>query len=417
MMLRKAKVLAGWSMADLAHIVATFGEVLHVAGIPATPERRARFAQAIVEVDPTQVEQLYWVGRVTLLSSREQIEIYDLVFNQVFRGIVDLNDVNNSSDTPNPENAKESGDQQPARDHTNENESRPNPAGSSSTPGEKSEDSQDTDPPALLAPASDDERLKDSNFADCTEDELKLIAALVAKLPLVPPRRPSRRNKRHRSGQKIDMRSTIRNSYSTAGDPVDLRYRKHKDRPRRVVLIADVSGSMEPYSRIYLHLMLGAVRALHAEAFVFATRLTRLTRFLGTGDPDISYRRVAQNTPDWFGGTRIGKTLLEFIRDHGQRGIARGAVIVIVSDGWETDDPEILKQAMQRLSRLSHHIIWVNPRKAATNYEPLVAGMAAALPYVDTFVSGHSIRALQEVMDAIRNARDRAPADFRQFAA
>jgi uncharacterized protein with von Willebrand factor type A (vWA) domain len=162
--------------------------------------------------------------------------------------------------------------------------------------------------------------------------------------------------------------------------------------------------------------MLGAVRALHAEAFVFATRLTRLTRFLSTGDPDIAYRKVAQNTPDWFGGTRIGKTMLEFIRDHGQRGIARGAVIVIVSDGWETDDAEVLKQAMQRLARLSHHIIWVNPRKAAANYEPLVAGMAAALPYVDTFVSGHSLRALQEVMDAIRNAQERTIAQPRQFA-
>jgi uncharacterized protein with von Willebrand factor type A (vWA) domain len=165
---------------------------------------------------------------------------------------------------------------------------------------------------------------------------------------------------------------------------------------------------MEPYSRIYLHLMLGAVRALHAEAFVFATRLTRLTKFLAIGDPDAAYRRVAQNTPDWFGGTRIGKTLLEFIRDHGQRGIARGAVIVIVSDGWETDDPAILGQAMQRLSRLAHHIIWVNPRKAAASYEPLVGGMAAALPFVDTFVSGHSLRALQEVMDAIRNAQNRS---------
>ena len=403
-------------MADLAHIVATFGQVLHVAGIPATPERRARFAQAVVDINPIQVTDLYWIGRVTLLSSREQIETYDLVFNQVFRGIVDLKDVNEPAQTPNPENARESGEQQPANEVSEQEKRNQSGAGSNATPGEKSEENDTAEPPALLAPASNDERLQDTSFSECTPQELDLIAALVAKLPLVPPRRPSRRSKRHNSGQAIDMRSTIRHSYSTAGDPVDLMYRKRKDRPRRVVLIADVSGSMEPYSRIYLHLMLGAVRALHAEAFVFATRLTRLTRFLSTGDPDIAYRKVAQNTPDWFGGTRIGKTMLEFIRDHGQRGIARGAVIVIVSDGWETDDPEILKQAMQRLARLSHHIIWVNPRKAAANYEPLVAGMAAALPYVDTFVSGHSLRALQEVMDAIRNAQERTIVSPRQAA-
>lgn len=403
----KLKAWAGWSMADLADIVATFGQVLHVAGIPATPERRARFAQAVIEIDPTQVTQLYWVGRVTLISSREQIEIYDLAFNQVFRGIIDLTDTGKGDPTPNPENSRESGDQQPAHENSDQT-SNQGSAGTSGTPGEKSNEDDESVLPSLLAPASDDERLKDSNFLECTPEELDLIATLVSKLPLVPPRRPSRRSKRHHHGQSIDMRSTIRHSYAHAGDPVDLRYRNEKDRPRRVVLVADVSGSMEPYSRIYLHLMLGAVRALHAEAFVFATRLTRLTKFLAIGDPDAAYRRVAQNTPDWFGGTRIGKTLLEFIRDHGQRGIARGAVIVIVSDGWETDDPAILGQAMQRLSRLAHHIIWVNPRKAATSYEPLVGGMAAALPFVDTFVSGHSLRALQEVMDAIRNAQNRS---------
>lgn len=402
-------------MADLAEIVATFGQVLHVAGIQATPERRARFAQAVIDIDPKQVTQLYWAGRVTLLSSREQIEIYDLAFNQVFRGIIDLTDTDEVDPTPNPENPRESGDQQPARE-TSDQTSNPGSAGSSGTPGEKSNEDDESDLPSLLAPASNDERLKDSNFSECTPEELNLIAALVSKLPLVPPRRPSRRSKRHHRGQSIDMRSTISHSYAHGGDPVDLRYRNKKDRPRRVVLVADVSGSMEPYSRIYLHLMLGAVRALHAEAFVFATRLTRLTKFLAIGDPDVAYRRVAQNTPDWFGGTRIGKTLMEFIRDHGQRGIARGAVIVIVSDGWETDDPAILGQAMQRLSRLAHHIIWVNPRKAAASYEPLVGGMAAALPFVDTFVSGHSLRALQEVMDAIRNAQNRSAMKFQKQA-
>jgi uncharacterized protein with von Willebrand factor type A (vWA) domain len=175
-----------------------------------------------------------------------------------------------------------------------------------------------------------------------------------------------------------------------------------------VVLIADVSGSMEPYARVYLHLMRGAVQALHAEAFVFATRLTRLTRALSAAHPDVAYSKAALAAPDWAGGTRIGRALADFLDDYGRRGVARGAVLVIVSDGWEIDDPALVGQSMERLSRLAHHVIWVNPRKAAEAYEPLVGGMAAALPFVDTFVSGHSVQALEDVMAAIRDATERS---------
>jgi uncharacterized protein with von Willebrand factor type A (vWA) domain len=181
-------------------------------------------------------------------------------------------------------------------------------------------------------------------------------------------------------------------------------HRRRTSRPRRVVLIADVSGSMEPYARVYLHLMRGAVRALRSEAFVFATRLTRLTRQLADTHPDVAYRKAANAAPDWSGGTRIGAALQAFVDDYGRRGMARGAVVVIVSDGWEIDDPSRVAKAMEQLSRLAFHIIWVNPRKAARDYRPLVGGMAAAMPYVDTFVSGHSLRALGEVMEAIRDA-------------
>lgn len=172
--------------------------------------------------------------------------------------------------------------------------------------------------------------------------------------------------------------------------------------------MADVSGSMEPYARVYLHLMRGAVQALRAEAFVFATRLTRLTRALAATNADVAYGRALEAAPDWSGGTRIGRALRTFLDEYGRRGMARGAVVVIVSDGWEIESPDLVGESMQRLSRLAHHLIWVNPRKAAQSYEPLVGGMAAALPYVDTFVSGHSVRALEEVMDAIRNATERS---------
>ena len=164
---------------------------------------------------------------------------------------------------------------------------------------------------------------------------------------------------------------------------------------------------MEPYARVYLHLLRGAVRAIKAEAFVFATHLTRLTSQLSTMNTEAAYTKAAQAANDWSGGTRIGRSIQTFIDDFGRRGMARGAVVVIVSDGWESDRPEFLGEAMVQLSRLAHHIIWVNPRKAADSFEPLTGGMAAALPHVDTFLSGHSLRALQDVMEAIAAAGDR----------
>jgi uncharacterized protein with von Willebrand factor type A (vWA) domain len=216
--------------------------------------------------------------------------------------------------------------------------------------------------------------------------------------------RTARRQRQHKRGRSLDVRATLRAAHRTSGDPVDRIHRKATDRPRRVVLIADVSGSMEPYARVYLHLMRGAVKALGAEAFVFATRLTRLTRQLAHTHPDIAYRKAAAAAPDWSGGTRIGGALKSFLDEHGRRGLARGSVIVIVSDGWEIEDPELVGRTMEQLSRLAFHVIWVNPRKVARGYAPLVGGMAAAMPHVDTFVSGHSLRAIEEVMEAIRDA-------------
>jgi uncharacterized protein with von Willebrand factor type A (vWA) domain len=169
------------------------------------------------------------------------------------------------------------------------------------------------------------------------------------------------------------------------------------------VLIADVSGSMESYSRVYLHLLQGAVRGAGAEAFVLATRLTRLTRALATGHPDAALAKAADEAPDWSGGTRLGEALKSFVDDHGRRGMARGAVVVIVSDGWERADPALLGEQMARLHRLANRVVWVNPRSAAEEYEPLVGGMAAALPHVDVLVSGHSLDALEDVLAAVHD--------------
>jgi len=405
--------MGGRGVADdlFTGIVSGFGQLLHSAGVPVTPERSVRFARAIDAAQPSTVDQVYWLGRATLLTDHSQIEIYDRVFSQVFRGIIDLAESRGQSQHAAPPDSAPAGERSP-----NAEEREGEPAGSSpvtsATPGESSDDGDEDEDedPQVLAAVSESERLADRDFAACTEEELALIRRLVDQLPVVPPPRVGRRLRRHSSGRRLDVRGTLRRSHRTGGDPVDMVMRKQAERPRRVVLIADVSGSMEPYARVYLHLMRGAVQALRAEAFVFATRLTRLTRALALTHPDIAYRKAVDAAPDWSGGTRIGRTLAAFLDEYGRRGMARGAVIVIVSDGWEIDSTEMVATSMQRLSRLAHHVIWVNPRKAAESYEPLVGGMAAALPYVDTFISGHSLRALEEVMDAIRNARERSPA-------
>lgn len=402
----------GWLVADQldrAALCAAFGHRLHQAGVPVTPERSARFAQLVGLADPANIDQLYWLARVTLTSGHDQFETFDRVFQQVFRGVVDLGELRNddaeddqqgpSVDPASPE------EQDPAVDERDLDRGG-NPRGTSASPGAADQDA-DVAESSVLAAVSVDERLNDREFSSLTEEELALIQRLVEQLPLVPPLRRARRAHRSPQGSAIDVRATLRRAHRTAGDPVKLVYRKKSTKPRKIILIADVSGSMEPYARIYLHLLRGAVRAIRAEAFVFATHLTRLTHQLSATKTESAYRKAAEAANDWSGGTRIGRSIKAFVDDFGRRGMARGAVVVIVSDGWESDRPEFLAEAMGQLARLAHHIIWVNPRKAAASFEPLTGGMAAALPYVDTFLSGHSLHALQEVMEAISAAGDR----------
>jgi uncharacterized protein len=392
-------------------VAAAFGHLLHSAGVPVTPERSSRFASAVMLAGSTDLDGIYWLGRVTLLTGHDQVEVYDRVFRQVFEGVLDIADSRGDSAHPAPPASAPTGDRRPNASER-AGESAGGNRATSATPGRErdAEDEEDGDEPSVLAAVSEEERLGQRDFAACTEEELALLARLVDELPLVPPPRTGRRLRRHSSGSRLDVRGTLRRAHRTAGDPVEMVMRRRTERPRRVVLIADVSGSMAPYARVYLHLMRGAVQALHAEAFAFATRLTRLTRPLAMSHPDVAYRKAVESAPDWSGGTRIGRALTAFLDEYGRRGMARGAVVVIVSDGWEIESPELVGEAMRRLSRLAHHVIWVNPRKAAESYEPLVGGMAAALPYVDTFVSGHSLRALEEVMAAIRTATERTPA-------
>lgn len=386
---------------DLATLAAGFADLLRSAGVPASPERAARFATTVTIAHPGTVHELYWLARVTLVDQHDQLPAFDRVFGEVFGGISDVAAVRGDTAAPRlPPRVRPGPPVRPGGRRPGGETDVPVPG---SAPGE---DAETDEPGRVLMTASAEERLRHKDFAEYTADELAELRRLVEELSVVAPRRRARRTWAAHSGRRLDLRRTLRHAHRTAGDPVRREYRRRRTRPRRIVLIADVSGSMEAYSRVYLQLLQGAVRGARAEAFVMATRLTRVSRALATGHPDVALARGAEAAPDWSGGTRIGAALKTFVDDFGRRGMARGAVVVVISDGWERADPALLGEQMARLSRLAHRVVWVNPRSAAEQYEPLAGGMAAALPYVDVFVSGHSLDALDDVVTAIRGDED-----------
>jgi uncharacterized protein len=382
---------------DLAEVAGRFGDRLHAAGVPVTPERSGRFAAAMALEFPTTTSALYWTARITLLSDQDQVATFDRVFGHVFAGLADPAEHRGQPSDP-PAAQLRPGAPQPSRGGNQPPAtSRPPVTPFPSAGSGGGDDGRET----VLAAMSSEERLRSKEFAILTPEEHLQLRTLLARLSLAPPPRRARRHVRHPRGARMDLRATLARAHRTGGDPVRTVRRRRRTRPRRLVLLCDVSGSMEPYARAYLQLLHSAVGGARAEAFVFATRLTRLTRALETRQPDVALQRAGHTAPDWSGGTRIGAAVKAFTDGYGRRGMARGAVVVIVSDGWERDDPALLGQEMERLSRLAHRIVWVNPRQASPRYEPLVGGMAAALPHVDAFVSGHSVAALDEVLAAI----------------
>jgi uncharacterized protein with von Willebrand factor type A (vWA) domain len=339
------------------------------------------------------------------VSDRSHLATFDRVFAAVFGGVADLADARGAAAAPPvrtparrspPGTTAEDGADAPAT-----------PAGAFGRPGSAEDDDRETAREARIAAASPVERLGTTAFTELSESELAEVRRLVRDMAVATPTRTTRRTRRSSGGgDRLDLRRTVRRARGTAGDPVRLVRRRRRTRPRRLVLLCDVSASMEPYTLVFLALLHGAVLDARAEAFVFATRLTRLTRALRGRDPESALRRAGAAAPDWAGGTRLGESLRRFVTDHGRHGLARGAVVVILSDGWAGDDPALVAEQMARLRRLAYRIVWVNPRKAAPGYAPLVGGMAAALPYCDAFASGHSLAALIEVAEAVREGRN-----------
>jgi uncharacterized protein with von Willebrand factor type A (vWA) domain len=383
---------------DLPGLAGAFSRRLREAGVPTTAERAARFAQALALVRPVSKRRLYWTARGVLLTDRAQVRAFDEVFAAVFGGHEPATgfEPEEVETTASPSERTAGGDTRDTRGIV---------AGGDISSGPPGEGASDEDLPEAAVPvaASDEEVLRSKHFDALAPTELSQLYRLMERLEIATPRRRMRRAERHRRGERMDMRRTLRGSIRTGGDPIRLAHRRRRVVPRRMVLLCDISGSMEPYARAYLQfLTCAAGSGPNAEAFVFATRLTRLTRALRSRSPERAIQRAAAAAPDWSSGTRIGDALKEFNDRHGRRGMARGALVVILSDGWERGDPALVAREMERLSRLAHRIVWVNPRASADGFSPRAGGMAAALPYCDALVSGHSLDALDEVIEAIK---------------
>lgn len=390
---------------DLPALVGAFSQRLRIAGVPVTPERSSHFAEALTLTKPITRRRLYWTARAVFVSDPLQVKLFDGVFFSVFGQ--ELDDEKFEPDElqtiPAPDD-----DDRPKSKHktqTEDSSEREQDVSSMSTsPSEEGEDDEDdeNEVEVPIAQASDEERLGTKSFDALEPHELAQLYRLMTRIELSTPRRRTRRKKKGRHGEHVDMRRTLRSSLRTGGDPIRLAHRHRRILPRRLVMLCDISGSMEPYTRAYLQFLMCASGAgPNAEAFVFATRLTRLTRALAGRNPERAIQRAAAVAPDWSSGTRIGDALKTFNDIHGRRGMARGAVIVILSDGWELGDPTLVGREMERLARLAHRIVWVNPRVSADDFSPQAGGMVAALPYCDALVSGHSLQALNEVADAI----------------
>ena len=386
---------------DLPPLVGALSRRLHDAGVPITPGRSVDFARALTLVEPISRRRLYWTARAVFVSDPSQVKAFDQVFFSVFgvRADAEHDALEERRTVGTPPDDRRTSD----RRASDRQDSRPSLPSSLPSERDTEEDSAELEVP--LAIASDEELLGQKSFDALEPHEIAQLYRLMSRLRLVAPRRRTRRYEKGRRGEHIDLRRTLRTSLRTGGDPIRLARRHRRVTRRRLVMLCDISGSMEPYARAYLQfLTCAAGSGPNAEAFVFATRLTRLTRALASRNPERAIQRAAAAAPDWSSGTRIGDALREFNNRHGRRGMARGAVIVILSDGWERGDPMLVGREMERLARLAHRIVWVNPRVGADAFSVRSAGMMAALPHCDALVSGHNFRALDEVAEAIGTA-------------
>jgi uncharacterized protein with von Willebrand factor type A (vWA) domain len=381
---------------DLAAVAAGFGSALRRAGLPVGTGRSERFAAAVTLVRPATHQQLLDCALATLVSSKEQADLLRSVFEEIFAAAAAAAAGEADNDAARQEQRPES--PASAADVARAHALAVQSVRAQDGDGPADEDEEEVSRPYLGSPV---ERLAGTDFAELSESELAELSALMRQITLAVPERRSRRHRPGSGGRSIDLRASLRRARRTGGTPFRLIGRVPVTRPRRLVVLCDISGSMEPYARAMIQLLYCAAGGAHAEVFSFATRLTRLTPALAKSSPAEALRQAGQAAPDWLGGTRLGDALKEFNDAYGRRGLARGAVVLIISDGWDTGDPAIVRREMERLSLVAFRIVWVNPRTKSAAYEPLAGGMAAAWPYCDAVVSGHTLQALRDLTAAL----------------
>lgn len=368
-------------------IAVAFARILRGAGLQVPMGSVLAFVDALGHVGIDSRAAVFWAGRTTLLRDPEDFELFDRVFDAFWNSQFEI-----------------------GANQSDEDEIEVLPVGIDSDDADPDQQSSDPNPtPALRFSSAETFRNKD--FANYTEDELRAAQQMMARLKFIGPPRSSFRYHKHRRGQRPDLHATLRASLPAGGEPIRRQWREPGDRLRRLVLLLDISGSMEPYARAMLRFVHAAVSGRQrVDAFAIGTRLTRLTKELNSRDPDAALSLASVRVRDWSGGTRLGECLRDFNNEWGIRGMARGAIVVVLSDGWDRGQPELLAEQMKRLQRISYQTVWVNPLKVTPGYAPLARGMAAALPYVDSFVEGHSLAAMEELSQVISSVSPRRTA-------
>jgi uncharacterized protein len=362
-------------------VLVGFAHELRAAGVKAGTGEVLGYLAAMTPLDPTDLLDLYWAGKISLISRHEDHAVYDRVFRAYFLG---QGGPAGTQLTLRPQSVAQA-------------------EAALVMPGTEPGPEEDEEQPALGWMASSVDALKRRSFPACTPDELAALRRIMTRMRLVPPRRRTRRTQvRPAAGRtsEPDIRAMIRASLRMHGEPPgQLLFRERKVKPRPLILILDVSGSMADYSRNLLQFAHTARQATaRVEVFVFGTRLTRITGQLRHQRVDAALDEAARAVLDWDGGTRIGASLDAFMRKWGRAGLCRGGVVVICSDGLDRGDPEVLATAMERLARLCHRIVWLNPHKGDNrDFLPTTLGMMVAAPHIDLLLSGHDLASLEEL--------------------
>ena len=378
-----------------------FGRALRECGLAASVDAEHTFLRALAEIDVRDRDQVFWAGYASFVHAPVEGPVFEVIFERFWDGrplIFDEGAAEHGESDARMQGSHHGGEALPQfggeaqeaapldGDRQRAYKDIPNADGDEGTSNQQQ---------GILAAYSPEEVLSQRENLEYQPDELLALRLLAQEIKRQAPARRSRRYGSSTGGHRFDVRGTVRQSLTTDGEAFHLGFSAPTLRPRRLLFICDVSGSMERYSRVLLASLKAAIGAARrAEAFVFATRLTRLTKTLAGRDLEHALEKARGAVPDWSGGTRIGHALSDFNNSYGRRGYSRGAIVIVVSDGWDRGDPKILETEVRRLQLQSRRLVWINPRPMSVDQQPLAIGMRAAMPYIDDFVPGHDPRAV-----------------------